>query len=96
MTRSRNVCCLTGDQIPNSHSEFAHRLHPLDGLRPLPARRALCSSPAASGRTIWHMATRTIHLPASSYALLSAEAQRRGLDPDALADELVRADLAAR
>jgi hypothetical protein len=41
------------------------------------------------------MATQTIHLPESSYALLSAEAQRRGLDPDALADELVRADLAA-
>lgn len=41
------------------------------------------------------MATRTIHLPESSYALLSAEAQRRGLDPDALADELVLADLAA-
>jgi hypothetical protein len=40
------------------------------------------------------MATRAIHLPESSYALLSAEAQRRGLDPDALADELVRADLA--
>jgi hypothetical protein len=40
------------------------------------------------------MATRTIHLPESSYALLSAEARRRGLDPDALADELVRADLA--
>jgi hypothetical protein len=41
------------------------------------------------------MATRTIHLPESSYALLSAEAQRRGLDPDALADELVRAEHAA-
>jgi hypothetical protein len=41
------------------------------------------------------VATRTIHLPESSYALLSAEAQRRGLDPDALADELVPADLAA-
>jgi hypothetical protein len=41
------------------------------------------------------MATRTIHLPESSYALLTAEAQRRGLDPDALADELVRSDLAA-
>lgn len=98
MTRSRNVCRLAGDQIPNSHSELAHRLHPLDGLRPLrrlPARRALCSSPAASGRTISCMATRTIHLPESSYALLSAEAQRRGLDPDSLADELVRADLAA-
>jgi len=49
----------------------------------------------ASGRTISRMATRTIHLPESSYALLSAEAQRRGLDPDALADELVRADLTA-
>jgi DNA-binding response OmpR family regulator len=42
------------------------------------------------------MATRTINLPESSYALLTAEAQRRGLNPDALADELVRADLAAR
>lgn len=42
------------------------------------------------------MATRTIHLPESSYALLTAEAKRRGLDPDALADELVRADLATR
>lgn len=41
------------------------------------------------------VATRTIHLPESSYALLTAEAQRRGLDPDALADELVRTDLAA-
>jgi hypothetical protein len=40
------------------------------------------------------MATRTIHLPESSYALLTAEAQRRGLDPDALADELLRTDLA--
>jgi hypothetical protein len=49
---------------------------------------------AAQARTILRMATRTIHLPESSYALLSAEAQRRGLDPDALADELVRADLA--
>jgi DNA-binding response OmpR family regulator len=42
------------------------------------------------------MATRAINLPESSYALLTAEAQRRGLNPDALADELVRADLAAR
>jgi len=41
------------------------------------------------------MATRTIHLPESSYALLTAEARRRGLDPDKLADELVRSDLAA-
>jgi hypothetical protein len=40
------------------------------------------------------MATRTIQLPESSYALLSAEAQRRGLDPDVLADELLRTDLA--
>jgi hypothetical protein len=50
---------------------------------------------ATQGRTILRMTTRTIHLPESSYALLTAEAQRRGLDPDALADELVRADLAA-
>jgi hypothetical protein len=40
------------------------------------------------------MGTRTIHLLGSSYALLTAEAQRPGLDPDALADKLVRADLA--
>src|SRR5580700_8128244 len=46
-------------------------------------------------RTLLLMATRTIHLPESSYALLSAEAQRRGLDPDELADELVRVDLSA-
>jgi hypothetical protein len=49
----------------------------------------------AHGRTLSRMATRTIHLPESSYALLSAEAQRRGLDPDELADELVRVDLSA-
>jgi hypothetical protein len=48
---------------------------------------------AALGRTLLLMATRTIQLPESSYALLSAEAQRRGLDPDALADELLRTDL---
>jgi hypothetical protein len=36
---------------------------------------------------------RTIHLPEGSCTLLAAEAQRRGIDPDALADELVRADL---
>ena len=49
---------------------------------------------AALGPTILFMATRTIHLPESSYALLSAEAQRRGLNPDVLADELLRTDLA--
>lgn len=38
---------------------------------------------------------RTITLPEASYALLAAEAQRRGVQPDALADELVRADLGA-
>ena len=36
---------------------------------------------------------RTIKLPEDSYALLAAEAQRRGIEPDAVADELVRADL---
>jgi hypothetical protein len=41
------------------------------------------------------MGTRTIHLPKSSYALLSAKAQQRSLAPDALADKLVSADLAA-
>jgi hypothetical protein len=50
---------------------------------------------ATQGRTIRRMATRTIHLPESSYALLTAEARRRGLDPDELADELVHSDLAA-
>jgi len=40
------------------------------------------------------MPAHTIHLTESSYALLSTEARRRGLAPDALADELVRADLA--
>ncbi len=48
---------------------------------------------------LWYtscMATRTVHLPESSYALLTAEAQRRGLEPDALADALVRADLAGQ
>jgi hypothetical protein len=45
-------------------------------------------------RKLLLMATRTIQLPESSYALLSAEAQRRGLDPDVLADELLRTDLA--
>lgn len=40
------------------------------------------------------MATRAIHLPESSYALLAAAARQRGVEPDALADELVRTDLA--
>ncbi len=49
------------------------------------------------GRKLPLMATRqrTIHLPEASFALLAAEAQRRGVDPDALADELVRTDLGA-
>jgi hypothetical protein len=38
---------------------------------------------------------RTIKLPEDSYALLAAEAQRRGIEPDAVVDELVRADLGA-
>jgi hypothetical protein len=38
---------------------------------------------------------RTIKLPEDCYALLAAEAQRRGIEPDAVADELVRADLGA-
>jgi DNA-binding response OmpR family regulator len=42
------------------------------------------------------MATRAIHLPESSYALLSAEAERRGIEPDALADEMLRTDLATQ
>ena len=43
------------------------------------------------------MATRerTVRLPQASYDLLLQEANRRGVEPDALADELVRADLRA-
>lgn len=42
------------------------------------------------------VATRAIHLPQASYELLRREASRRGVQPDALADELVRADLGQR
>jgi len=43
------------------------------------------------------MATRerTIRLPQTSYDLLQQEASRRGIEPDALADELLRTDLGA-
>jgi hypothetical protein len=43
------------------------------------------------------MATRerTVRLQQASYDLLLQEASRRGVEPDALADELVRADLGA-
>jgi hypothetical protein len=43
------------------------------------------------------MATRarTIRLPKTSYELLQQEANRRGIEPDALADELLRTDLGA-
>jgi hypothetical protein len=43
------------------------------------------------------MATREriIRLPQASYDLLLQEANRRGVEPDALADELVRTDLEA-
>lgn len=43
------------------------------------------------------MATRarTVRLTPDSYELLEQEARRRGTDPDALADELLRSDLAA-
>ncbi len=34
-------------------------------------------------------------MPQASYDLLLQEASRRGVEPDALADELVRADLGA-
>jgi len=37
----------------------------------------------------------TIQLPEDSYELLVREARRRGVEPDALANELLRADLAA-
>ena len=67
---------------------------PRDPLRPM-SRIAREGYPhGCTGSYTLLMATRAIHLPESSYALLSAEAQRRGLDPDALADELLRTDLA--
>ena len=45
-----------------------------------------------------HVATRdrTVRLTRDSYELLEEEARRRGIDPDALADELLRGDLGAR
>lgn len=39
-------------------------------------------------------AAHTIQLPERSYELLRREADRRGVKPDVLADELLRADLA--
>jgi hypothetical protein len=39
---------------------------------------------------------RSIRLPGASYELLLREAKRRGVDPDALADALLRADLGAQ
>jgi len=36
---------------------------------------------------------RTIRLPQTSYDLLQQEASRRGVEPDALADEILRPDL---
>ena len=38
--------------------------------------------------------TRTVHVSPDAYDLLVHEAERRGVAPDALADELVKADLA--
>lgn len=38
--------------------------------------------------------TRTVHVSPDAYDRLVQEAERRGLAPDALADELVKADLA--
>ena len=37
---------------------------------------------------------RTVRIPAGSYEPLEQEAKRRGMEPAALADELLRADLA--
>lgn len=39
---------------------------------------------------------RTVRLTSASYELLAQEARRRGIDADALADELLRGDLGAR
>jgi hypothetical protein len=38
--------------------------------------------------------TRTVHVSPDAYDRLVQEAERRGVAPDALADELVKADLA--
>jgi hypothetical protein len=53
-------------------------------------------SPGAAGdRTLVAMATspRTIELQPDAYDLVVREAERRGVEPDALVDELVRTDL---
>lgn len=41
------------------------------------------------------VAVNTIQLAQDSYELLVRESRRRGVEPDALADELLRTDLAA-
>ena len=51
--------------------------------------------PAWPGRRMLRMATRshTVELQPDSYALVEREAERRGVRPDALVDDLVRNDL---
>jgi hypothetical protein len=53
---------------------------------------------AAGDRTLEVVAThpRTIELQPDAYDLVVREAERRGVDPDALVDELVRTDLGHR
>lgn len=53
------------------------------------------SQSAAGDRTLLVMATspRTIELQPDAYDLVVREAERRGVEPDALVDELVRTDL---
>ena len=69
--------------------------------RPWPRYGLVFARPArsrqVSARTYTsYMATRprNIRLRAESYELLEQEAKRRGMEPDALADELLRAELA--
>lgn len=58
----------------------------------------LLSIDPVSGPYTAHVATRdrTVRLTSDSYELLEEAARKRGIDPDALADELLRSDLAAQ
>lgn len=67
-------------------------------VRPIPADSGTSaqSSGAVGDRTLVVVATtpRTIELQPDAYDLVVREAERRGVEPDALVDELVRTDLA--
>lgn len=67
------------------------------GRRPNPSERPPTNTvrvrPGATYNSTMATRPRNIRLTPDSYALLEREARRRGTQPDALADELLRADL---